>query len=135
MRQFTEREFLVAMGIMIAAAGFNCRGCELWSASNRVNESISDLKTWVMINESPDFGKYMGENRFKEYRKLISKIWDTKEKEDSDPWWGFYSAVDEFNTQRKRFVRPSNWVVADESMSAWCPRKTKNGGLPNIIHL
>jgi hypothetical protein len=59
-RHFTEREFLVAIGIMIAAAGFNCRGCELWGTSHRLNESFSDPKTWVTTNDSPDFGKYMG---------------------------------------------------------------------------
>jgi hypothetical protein len=134
-RHFTERAFLVAIGIMVAAAGFNCRGCELWNTTSMNNETISDTKTWVTINESPDFGKYMSENRFKEYRKLIAKIWDTEEVKESNPWWGFSSAVDEFNLQRKKLVRPSNWVVADESMSAWCPRKSKTGGLPNISYI
>jgi hypothetical protein len=134
-KHFSHREFLVAMGIMIAAAGFNCRGCELWSASNRSEENISDPNTWVTINESADFGKYMGENRFKEYRKLIAKIWANKERMDNDPWWGFSEAVDKFNSQRKKLVRVSNWVVADESMSAWCPRKSKTGGLPNISYI
>ena len=96
---------------------------------------MSDPKSWMRINESPDFGKYMGESRFKEYRKLIAKIWDTKERKDHDPWWGFSSAVDEFNLQRKKLVRCSNWIVADESMSAWCPRKSKTGGLPNISYI
>jgi hypothetical protein len=70
----------------------------------------------------------MGENRFKEYRKLVAKIWETKDNKDTDVWWGFSSAVDEFNEQHKRLVRPSNWIVADESMSPWCPRKSKTGG-------
>jgi hypothetical protein len=123
------------MGIMIAAAGFNCRGSELWKTTNLENETLQDPKTWVTINESPDFGKFMGENRFKEYRKLVAKIWETKDDKDTDVWWGFSSAVDEFNEQRKRLVNPSNWIVADESMSAWCPRKSKTGGLPNISYI
>jgi hypothetical protein len=77
----------------------------------------------------------MGEHRFKDYRKLVAKIWETKEAQDNDPWWEFSLAVTEFNKQRKLLVRPSNWVVADESMSAWCPRKLKTGGLPNISYI
>jgi hypothetical protein len=134
-RHFSEREFFIGIGIMIAAAGFNCRGCELWATRNEISECFSDPKTWMTINESPNFGRYMGENRFKEYRKLIAKIWEKKETESEDVWWSFSSAVDEFNLQRKRLVRPSNWIVADESMSAWCPRKSKTGGLPNISYI
>jgi Transposase IS4 len=134
-RHFSEREFLVGLGIIIGAAGFNCRGCELWTTTNLENESLSDPRTWVTINENPDFGKFMGEHRFKDYRKLVAKIWETKEAQENDPWWAFSSAVTEFNEQRKRLVRPSNWVVADESMSAWCPRKSKTGGLPNISYI
>jgi hypothetical protein len=48
---------------------------------------------------------------------------------------GFSLAVYEFNEQRKRLVRPSKWIVADESMSAWCPRNSKTGGLPNISYI
>jgi Transposase IS4 len=134
-RHFSEREFLIGLGTTIGAAGFNCRGCELWTATSLENETLSDPRTWVTINENPDFGKFMGENRFKEYRKLVAKIWETKEAQDNDPWWEFSSAINEFNEQRKRLVRPSNWVVADESMSAWCPRKSKTGGLPNISYI
>jgi hypothetical protein len=49
--------------------------------------------------------------------------------------WGFSLAVDEFNKKLKLLVRPSNWIVADESMSSWCPRKSKTGVFPNIYYI
>jgi hypothetical protein len=71
---FTEQEFLIGMGIMIAAAGFNFRGSELWKTTSLDNETLQDPKTWVTINESPNFGKFTGEISFKEYRKLVPKF-------------------------------------------------------------
>jgi hypothetical protein len=71
------------MGIMIAAA-------ELWKTTNLDNETLQDSKTWVTINESSDFGNFMGENRFKEDRKLVAKVWDTKDDKDTDVWCGFF---------------------------------------------
>jgi hypothetical protein len=41
-------------------------------------------------------------------------------------------AIDEFNSLQRKFVRALKWEVADESMSAWSPRTTALGGLPNI---
>jgi hypothetical protein len=41
----------------------------------------------------------MGENRFKEYHKLIPSIWEDKDSKESDPWWNFSQAVEEFNQQ------------------------------------
>jgi hypothetical protein len=67
-----EKEFLKCLGIIIAAAGFNCRGCELWAKDNKETPT-ADPKTWPTIMRSPDFGQYLGKNRFKEFRKLIRK--------------------------------------------------------------
>ena len=54
---------------------------------------------------------------------------------DHDPWWPIASAIDDFNDIRKNNVE-SSWIkVLDESMSAWRPRTSKNGGLPNISYI
>lgn len=51
---------------------------------------------------------------------------------ETDPWWAFSSAIKDFNDIRKDNVA-SSWIKAlDESMSAWRPRATKNGGLLDI---
>jgi hypothetical protein len=74
----------------------------------------------------------MGKSRFKEYHKVIPKIWENNAIKEADPWWEFSSAAEEFNQQQQTLMQPSLWKVVEESMSAWCPRKTKTGGLPNI---
>jgi hypothetical protein len=130
-RPFTEREFLICLGIMVAAPGFNCRGSELWAKDNTGTPG-ADPKTWQTIMISPNFGQYLGESRFKEFQKLIPRLWENPTAKESDPWWEFSAAVKEFNKQRRDLIRASSWKVEDESMSAWCPRKTKTGGLPNI---
>ncbi len=132
---FSEKEFLIGLGITIAAAGFNCRGCELWAKASKQDPQVSDPKTWGNIIPSPDFGRYMGENRFKEYHKLIATIWQDKNIKECDPWWEFSAAVKEFNQQPSDSIKASQWKVEDESMSAWCPRKSKTGGLPNISYV
>ncbi len=51
---------------------------------------------------------------------------------NSDPWYQFSSAVDEFNEICKSKLCGSLWISIDETMCAWKPRKTALGGLPNI---
>jgi hypothetical protein len=58
-RPFTEKEFLKCLGIIIAAAGFNCRGCKLWAKDNKETPT-ADPKTCPTIMRSPDFGQYLG---------------------------------------------------------------------------
>jgi hypothetical protein len=77
----------------------------------------------------------MGENFFKEYRKVVAKIGQQKKAQDNNLFWAFSLAVNEFNKQNKALVWPLNWVVADESMSAWCPRKSKTAVLPNTSYI
>jgi len=120
------------MDIMIAAAGYDCRGCKLWATDSQDVPVMADPKTWQSILTGPNFGKFMGENQFKEYRKMIAMIWENDEVKDTDPRWEFSSAVEEFNQQWQNLVQPSIWMMEDESMPAWYPRKTKTGGLPNI---
>jgi hypothetical protein len=50
-----EKEFLIALGITIAAAGFNCRSCELWAKENTELPASMDPKTWKSIMKGPDF--------------------------------------------------------------------------------
>jgi hypothetical protein len=83
------------MGIIIAVAGFSCRGCDLWKADDPKD----------------------------------------KDAKESDPWWNFSQAVEKFKQQCRDKIMASSWEVEDESMSAWCPQKTKTGGLPNISYL
>jgi hypothetical protein len=40
--------------------------------------------------------------------------------------------IDKFNENRGNIVAASVIKLLDESMSAWRPRKSKTGGLPNL---
>ena len=78
----------------------------------------------------------MLESRFKEYQKFIPFIWASEERqEQGGPWWMFSLGVDKFNERCREIVKASKWKMEDESMSSWCPRKTKLVGLPNISYL
>ena len=57
---FSYKEFLVTTDILITAVGYNCKGCELWKQEEGDSE-----QTWKSIVLLPDFGKYMGCNRYK----------------------------------------------------------------------
>jgi hypothetical protein len=74
----------------------------------------------------------MSFSRFKEFWSLLPCIWIDEARKENDPWYKFSAAIDEFNEIRKMRVKSSQWISCDESMSAWKPRKTALGGLPNI---
>jgi hypothetical protein len=44
-------------------------------------------------------------------------------------------AVEEFNQIRSSKLIGSQWISVDETMSAYRPRKTVLGGLPNILFI
>ena len=50
---------------------------------------------------------------------------------DSVPWDSFLPFVQAFN-QRRRDLMNTVYLLMDESMSAWRPKTTKFGGLPNL---
>jgi hypothetical protein len=69
---------------------------------------------------------------FKDFRRFLPSIYVDESRKENDVWWEFSGAVDEFNVIRRNKAICSNWISADETMSAWRPRTTALGGLPNI---
>lgn len=59
-------------------------------------------------------------------------MWIDYTRKSTDPWYRISSAVDDFNRIRRERVKCSRWLSVDESMSAWRPRTTVTGGLPNL---
>jgi len=49
-----------------------------------------------------------------------------------DPWYMVSKLIAKFNGNRKRIVAASVFKLLDGTMTAWHPRKTKTGSLPNI---
>ncbi len=125
---------------MIAAAGYNVKGIELWNKEpNAGCEAVSsDIASWPSIIPAPNFERYMSSNRFKQWRKYIPCMCaDPTKQHDGkqDDWWQFSNAIEEFNEHRRDVVLHSLRLVEDESMAAWVPRTTKFGGLPNLSHI
>jgi len=87
---------------------------------------------WHTLTSHPHFEQYMSLPRFKEFREFLPSIFMDETKIESDPWYQFSDAVEEFNEIRRKRVVGSLWISVDESMSAWKPRTTDKGGLPNI---
>ena len=90
---------------------------------------------WDTIMQRSNFSKHMKLYRFKEFRHFLPRIWENPGTKEQDPWWAFSSAVKEFNDIRDEEIIDSWEKVLDETMSAWRPRTSKNGGLPNISYI
>ena len=114
--------------ILIGSAAFCEKGSVLWS-SNR------NSPKWESIVGSPAFERYMNEYRFENWCCFITTTWVYKSKKPNDPWWKFAMAVDSFNQLCKERERTSSTQILDVSMSAWRPRMTSTGGLPNISYI
>jgi len=130
-RLFTEQEFLTAFGLLIAAAEYGQRGSSLWKEGDQ--KDGHEKVGWVSMVPHPSFENFMKLYRFKEFRHFLPLAYASEnlQKQD-DLWWQFREGVDEFNNNRKDKMHFPQWVAIDESMSAWKPRTTKNGNLPNI---
>ena len=83
-----------------------------------------------------DFSTYMSKTRFREFRHMLSFMWQDEELYNKgDPWWRFQKAIDEFNGIRMKLLVYPNITCIDESMIAWRPQTTPTGGLPNISNI
>jgi len=126
-KKFTNLEFLVTLGLIIGSADFSQVGKELFSRSDKKNTEV-----WDSIAPLPHFDAIMPYSRFKDFRRFLPEIFADYSKEESDPWFWFSTAVEDFNEIWRTVFQGSHWISVDESMSAWRPRKTALGGLPNI---
>lgn len=122
-REITEQEFWIWWGIFTAARVHGRKG-NLW---DRYEPEGCD--------KTVDYSSDMVETRFKEIRKYIPFLWADNTKKNTDPWWQFSTAVDEFNRNRKDVVATGIMKVMDETMSAYRPQTSKNGNVPHISHI
>jgi hypothetical protein len=131
-KKFTDEEFLTGLALTIGASEFSQKGVELFSNRDQSPDYDEDLDVWRSISPSPQFEQYMAFSRFKDFRRFFPAIHADESKKETDPWYQFSGAIDEFNFIRQTKVECAKWISADESMSAWRPRTTALGGLPNI---
>eukprot|EP00873_Tetraselmis_striata_P019334 jgi/Tetstr1/439598/TSEL_028022.t1 len=76
--------------------------------------------------------RYMPLHRFKYIRSLIKNAKADLDSTMSEPWAWFRRAATEFNANRATILNAGIFATMDESMSAYQPRPTKLGGLPNL---
>ena len=132
-KAFTAQEFLIGLGLLIGSAEFAQQGKDLFVSRDQKKCGGGDIEIWSSLIPHPSFDCHMSYSRFKDFRRFLPEIWyDFQLKDEGDPWWMFAGAVSEFNDIRRERVRASSWKVIDELMSAWRPRTTALGGLPNI---
>jgi hypothetical protein len=61
-----QDEFCKGLGILIAAAGYNCKGVELWRKAS--GDAFSgDVSEWPSVIPPPNFDRYMSANHFKQW--------------------------------------------------------------------
>ena len=85
--------------------------------------------------ELPNFGKYVPRDAFKAfcsaapYAFCNRKYWYIDKRDR--PWDIFMPCISSYNLKRRNIIK-SVLLLLDESMSAWRPKTSKLGGLPNI---
>ena len=126
-KSFTRSEFLKGLALFIGAVFYAAKGESLWRKDSE--------ELFVSLEPTAEFEKYMRDYRFREWRTFLPQFYRDNQLKDEDPWWQFIRAVEEFNRNRLELLNPSNHLCIDESMSAWRPRTTATGGLPNITHI
>jgi hypothetical protein len=132
-KEFAPEEFLIGIALLIGACEFEQQGVNCFSSRDQ-SPTDSDYG-FVSLSPCPNFERWMLFNRFKDFRRFLPSIWIDHEDEHTDPWWKFYKAIETFNEIRKVKLVKGDWALIDESMSAWRPRTTRLGGLPNISHI
>ena len=132
-KPFTEKDFLTGLAILIGAAEFAKRGSDLFSAKDQLmEEGEEEDENWASLCPDPHFEKFMPFGRWKEFRRFFPDVFADETRKESDVWYQFSAAIDEFNEIRENLICGSRWISVDETMCAWKPRKTATGGLPNI---
>jgi hypothetical protein len=104
----------------------------LWANGDK---KATEDEAFLSIVPPANFCKWMKLYRFKHFRTFVTAIWEDATTKETDPWWQFEPAVKEFNNLRQERVVSAVWEIVDETMSAWRPRTTPLGGLPNISNI
>ena len=121
-RPVSARELGIWFGLLLGSLQIAERGDQLW-----------DSKYDTLAR--PKFKSWMALTRFKDIRKYVTATMAKYEARETDAWWPLRGGVERFNAKRHALLRTVPVCVLDESMSAWRPRTTKEGGLPHISYV
>jgi hypothetical protein len=108
-KPFTEKEFLSGLATIIGAAEFARRGSDLFSVKDKFDEEDDD-DVWASLCQEPHFEHIMAFSRWKDFRRYFPNIFTDSGRKETDPWYEFLSAVDEFNEIHQQELCCSLWV-------------------------
>lgn len=84
----------------------------------------------------PDFGKYVDVNTMRAFVSAFPYVYADEKHwflpSRDTPWDMFMPTINKWNIKRRQ-IMSIYCLVLDESMSAWRPKTTKFGGLPNYM--
>ena len=85
------------------------------------------------FKQPSNFGQYIPLNYFRAFVLGFPHLWSPEVYWYSDhmPWESFLLFVEAFN-QKRRELLSTVYLLMDESMSAWRPKTSQFGGLPNL---
>jgi hypothetical protein len=87
------------------------RGGFIWREKSE--EDDADIDDWPSISPSYTFEKFMAFSRFKDFRRFFPSIYPDKSRKETDIWWQFSGAVDEFNLIKTTKLTCSHWISVD----------------------
>jgi hypothetical protein len=97
--------------------------------------SITFLKSRASnrFKQYPNYGNYVQQNYFCAFVSGFPQLWSPSHLWHLEhvPWESFLPLVRAFNHKWGELIR-TNYLLMDKSMSAWRPKSSKTGGLPNI---
>ena len=106
-KKFTSEEFLTGLGLIIGSAEFSQKGVDLFGTKKDFDPDDDNFNEWPSICPSPQFEQFMAFSRFKDYQRFLPSIFADESRKESDPWWAFSSAVEQFNSIRSTKVNCS----------------------------
>jgi hypothetical protein len=74
-RLFSRHEFLIGLGLLIAADEFSQNGKELFQKTDQKYLDVDEKENWMSMVSHPGFNQYMSYSHFKEFRRFLPEIW------------------------------------------------------------
>lgn len=125
-KQFTLEEWWHGIGIIVLAGPAEMGGEKLWEGRKNMEQNLPSV-----IRRDPV--TVMKKYRFGEFKRYFHFAFEGND--PNDPWNPIIGLVNGFNSNRQLNVAASHKKCMDELMSAFQPRSTPLGGLPNFSYV
>ena len=125
-KQFTLEEWWHGIGIIVLAGPAEMGGEKLWEGMQNREQNLPSV-----IHRDPV--TVMKKYRFEQFKRYFHFAFEGND--PNDPWNPIIGLVNGFNSNRQLNVAASHKKCMDELMSAFQPRSTPLGGLPNFSYV